>query len=72
LAGISDSTISRIEHGVVDEIRVGTIRAVASALEIRLELVPRWRGGDLDRLVNRAHSVLHESVAEAFRCRWPA
>jgi len=72
LAGISDSTISRIEHGVVDEIRVGTIRAVASALEIRLELVPRWRGGDLDRLVNRAHSVLHESVAEAFRRRWPA
>jgi len=71
-AGVSDSTVSRIEHGEVEEIRVGTICAVASALEIRVELVPRWRGGDLDRLVNRAHSVLHESVAEAFRRRWPA
>jgi transcriptional regulator with XRE-family HTH domain len=72
LTGISDSTISRIEHGVVDDIRVGTIRTVASALEVRVELVPRWRGGDLDRLVNRAHSLLHESVADAFRRRWPA
>lgn len=70
-AGISDSTVSRVEHGDVDEIAVRTIRAVASALGIRVDLVPRWRGGDLDRLVNRAHSVLHESVAEAFRRRWP-
>ena len=72
LAGISDSTVSRIERGDVDDIRVGTIREVANVLEIRVDLVPRWRGGDLDRLVNRAHSLLHESVAEAFRRRWPA
>lgn len=71
-AAISDSTVSRIERGDVTEISVATIRAVASALEMRVDLVPRWRGGDLDRLVNRAHSVLHESVAQAFRRRWPA
>jgi transcriptional regulator with XRE-family HTH domain len=72
LAGISDSTVSRIERGDVDDIRIATIREVANVLEIRVDLVPRWRGGDLDRLVNRAHSLLHESVAEAFRRRWPA
>jgi len=72
LAGISDSTVSRIERGDVDDIRVGTIREVANVLEIRVDLVPRWRGGDLARLVNRAHSLLHESVVEAFRRRWAA
>jgi transcriptional regulator with XRE-family HTH domain len=71
-AGISDSTISRIERGDIDKISVATVRALANALGMRVDLVPRWRGGDLDRLVNRAHSALHESVADSFRRRWPA
>ena len=48
------------------------LRAVAAALDIRVDLVPRWRGGDLDRLLNRAHSRLHESVARMFRDELPA
>jgi len=51
---------------------VATIRSLATALEMRVELVPRWKGGDLDRLVSRAHSALHESVANVVRHRWPA
>ena len=31
-----------------------TIRAVAKALDIRVDLTPRWRAGDLDRLLNAA------------------
>ena len=34
--------------------------------------MPRWRAGDLDRLLNRGHSALHESVARMFRDELPA
>ena len=69
-AGTSTSTISRIERGHVESLSVATLRHVAGALEIRLDLVPRWRGGDLDRLLNAAHSGLHEQVAIDLRRRF--
>ena len=65
-AGVSDSTISRIERGHVRSLTVATIQEVAGALDIRVDLVPRWRSGDLDRLLNRRHSTLHELVARWF------
>jgi hypothetical protein len=40
--------------------------AICHALEIRLDFVPRWRGGDLDRLLNARHSAMAESVATGF------
>lgn len=55
-----------MERGHVDEITVGRIRAVAKALDVRVELLPRWRAGDLDRLLNARHSELHELVARYF------
>ncbi len=48
------------------------IRMVAAALEVRAELIARWRAGDLDRLLNARHSSLHEAVARWFRARYPA
>lgn len=45
---------------------IAAVRAVAEALDIRLDIVPRWRGGELDRLLNSRHSALHESVARYF------
>jgi transcriptional regulator with XRE-family HTH domain len=70
--GVSTSTISRIERGHINELTLATLRHVAAALEIRLDLVPRWRGGDLDRLLNARHSALHEQVARnlARRAGW--
>jgi transcriptional regulator with XRE-family HTH domain len=59
-AGVSDATVSRLERGHLDTLSVGSIRAVAGTLEIRVELLPRWRGGDLDRLVNARHARLAE------------
>jgi len=41
-------------------------------MDVRIDLVPRWREGDLDRLRNRAHSSLHESVARMFGEAWSA
>jgi transcriptional regulator with XRE-family HTH domain len=62
-AGVSASTVSRIERGHVESLSIATVRRVAAALDIRLDLVGRWRGGDLDRLLNARHSALHEQVA---------
>ncbi|MFL5683160.1 MAG: helix-turn-helix domain-containing protein [Chloroflexota bacterium] len=70
-AGVSPSTVSRIERGHVDSFSLATIRAVATALDVRTELVARWRAGDLDRLLDSKHSALHEEVARFFRGALP-
>lgn len=64
---VSTSTVSRIERSHLDSLSLGAIRSVARALDIRLDLTPRWRGGGLDRLVNARHSALHETLAQGFR-----
>jgi len=66
LAGVSQSTISRIERGHFTALSLDTVRRVAAVLDCRIDLTPRWRGGDLDRLVNAHHSQLHEQVARRF------
>ncbi len=50
---------------------MGTILAVAKALDMRISISARWRAGDLDRLLNGAHSQLHESVAGWFKTDLP-
>jgi transcriptional regulator with XRE-family HTH domain len=71
-SGISVSAISRIERGGIGPQSIDSVRAVGRALDVRIDIVPRWRGGDLDRLLNRAHSGLHESVTQRFRSSWQA
>jgi transcriptional regulator with XRE-family HTH domain len=71
-SGVSPSAISRIELGQIGPQSIDSLRAVAKVLDIRIDLIPRWRGGDLDRLLNRGHSALHESVSRTFRDDVPA
>ena len=59
-AGVSDSTISRIERGQIDGTPVGTLAAVARVLDVSIDHRP-W-GRDLDRLVNAGHAELVEDV----------
>jgi transcriptional regulator with XRE-family HTH domain len=70
-AGVSDETVSRIERGHIDTLSLRTLRRVASALDVRVDLIARWRAGDLDRLLNARHSALHDSVAAWFRDAFP-
>ncbi len=63
MAGVSDSLISRLEQGELARLSVAAVRAIASQLGIRLDLVARWQGGDLDRLVSARHAALGERVA---------
>ncbi|MEA2622174.1 MAG: Helix-turn-helix domain [Chloroflexota bacterium] len=71
-AECSRALVSLIERGHVDGVPVSTLRRVARVLEIQLDLTARWRGGDLDRLLNAGHAAFHESVARFFadRAAW--
>ena len=71
-SGVSQSAISRIERGHINAQSIESVRKVTAALEIRVELVPHWRGGDLERMVSRRHSALHESVARWIHDELPA
>jgi transcriptional regulator with XRE-family HTH domain len=62
-AGVSRSFISVVERGHLDRVALLTIRKIAAVLDIRVDLVARWRGGELDRLLGARHSALAESVA---------
>jgi len=66
-AGVSTATASRIERGHVGSLAIDTFLRVAATLEIRIDFVPRWRGGDLDRMIGAGHAAMHESVAMEFR-----
>lgn len=64
-AGVSRQTVSRLERGHLDELSIRILLTIAAALEIRLDLTARWRGGELDRLIHAGHSALHEAAAQA-------
>ena len=70
-AGVHRATVSRLERGHVGTLSVNVVRSVANALDIRVDLVPHWRGGELDRLLNARHSALHEAVSGWFAARHP-
>lgn len=70
-AHVARVTISRTERGHVGSLSLDTIRAICAGLDIRLDLAPRWRGGDLDRMLSRRHSALHESVTRALASAFP-
>jgi len=65
-AGVGRSLVSEIERGHFGSTPLFRVRAVAAALDIRVDLIMRWRGGELPRLLNARHSALHESVAKRF------
>src|SRR5262249_29427353 len=63
-AGVSASTVSRVERGQLDEISVAALRRVTEALGAQLEIRCRWNGEGLDRLLDEAHAALVESFVE--------
>lgn len=66
-ARVSQSLVSRIERGDLDRIPLATVRRVAGRLGISVDLRARWRGGELDRMLAAAHSLLQDEVAAALR-----
>lgn len=68
---VSQATVSSIERGHCGSLSLDTVRRVVAALDIRVDLVARWRAGDLDRLMSARHSRLHELVARHLADRLP-
>jgi transcriptional regulator with XRE-family HTH domain len=64
-SGLSRATVSLLERGHCETLSLVAIRRIAASVDVRVDLVGRWRGGDLDRLLNRRHSLLAESFAAA-------
>ena len=62
-AGVSRSTVARIEHGDAWSVTLGTLQKVVDALEIQVALIARWRGGEIDRLIDAGHAAMHEAMA---------
>ncbi len=50
--------VSRLERGRIAAMAVGSVREIAQALDAEVLLVVRWRGGELDRLLDEGHATL--------------
>jgi transcriptional regulator with XRE-family HTH domain len=66
-ARLSQSAISRIERGDAGGVLLARLEAVVRALGGRLELDVRWRGEELDRLLDARHSELCGQVVTFLR-----
>lgn len=70
-ADLSQSLIARVEAGHLDTISLRALRSVTAALDMRLDLQARWRGGDLDRLVDARHAGVSARATEfCAACGW--
>ncbi len=66
-ASLSHATVSLVERGHCRKLSLETLRGIASALDVRIEVAARWRGGDVDRLLSHRHSLLADSFASFMR-----
>jgi len=65
-AGVAMSVVSEVERGHLDDQKLAVVRRVAAALDVRVDMVARWRGGELGRVLDTRHAALHEAVARRF------
>jgi transcriptional regulator with XRE-family HTH domain len=65
-AGVSASTISRLERGGAGLLQLSVLRRIARILGARIDAIVRWDGGELDRLLSGRHSAMHEAMAQWF------
>ena len=61
--------VSRLERGRIAAMTVGNIREIAQALDAELLLVIRWRGGELDRLMDEAHATMVGRAVEMLQAQ---
>ena len=66
-AGVSQTVVSDIELGRLEDVGLRSTRSVARVLEVRLALSAQWRGGEADRLLDRAHASIVEHVVATLR-----
>jgi len=63
-AGVSQDVVSKVELGVFERLPMRTIRSVVQALGAEMVVTLRWRGADLDRLMDEGHASLVAAIAD--------
>jgi len=63
IADLSQSQVSMLERGHLEASTLALLRRTFAALDARIELVPSWRGADLERLLDQDHARLAAVVA---------
>jgi transcriptional regulator with XRE-family HTH domain len=66
-AGVSQQLISRIERGRIASVTTATLRRVLATVDTEVVLSIRWRGGQLDRLLDEHHAAIVGRIAEVLR-----
>ena len=61
-AGIPRALVGRVERGDLARLRLDQLVALATALHADVDIILRWEGAELDRLLNAGHSAMHEIV----------
>jgi transcriptional regulator with XRE-family HTH domain len=62
--GMSQAAVSRLERGVVGGVAMDVLERVTGALGAELEVRVRWRGEELDRLLDAAHATIVDRLIE--------
>lgn len=62
--GVSQTAISKLERGRLESVGLETLRRVAVELDISITINANWRGGQGDRLVDRAHAAIVDHVVD--------
>ena len=57
--------VGRLERGHVETLSIHAVRGIMSALDVRLDLTPRWRGGELDRVIDSRHASIATLASNA-------
>jgi transcriptional regulator with XRE-family HTH domain len=70
-SGLSRSQVSLIDRGRLDGVTIGCLVRAAAALGGDVDLRLRWRGEQLDRLLDEAHAAIVETfVGQLRRLGW--
>ncbi len=68
-AGVSQQVISKLEAGRIAGMTHGTVRRILASLGADSFVTVRWRGGDLDRLLDEGHAEIVGRVCDLLRAR---
>lgn len=64
-ARLSQDEVSLVERGRLERVSLRRLREVARALDAEVVMYVRWRGGELDRLLDERHARLGGIVTES-------
>ena len=63
-ADVTQKVVSLIERGHLDGLPLRQVRRALAAVGASSEIVVRWRGGEIARVVDEAHAILVGATAE--------